>query len=206
MPPSRRVAVTTEDRIALRQRYFDTPGLLPTHQDLIDWFKQQYGRQLSQSIVSRTISDTYKYLDEQNTAILGQMRRVQGKWPRLEQALFEWQQYVQNQAASITNLALLEQAERLWDRMDEYKGLPRPQFSNGWIIKFNKRHNIRNYRQHGEAGSVNTELAEEEMCKIREELKQYHPNDIYNMDETALFWRRGASNTQATIVQAGKLS
>ena len=90
--------------------------------------------------------------------------------------------------------------------MDEYKGLPRPQFSNRWIIKFNKRHNIRNYRQHGEASSVNTELAEEEMRKLREELKQYHPNDIYNMDETALFWRRGASNTQATTVQAGKLS
>jgi hypothetical protein len=96
MPPNRRIAVTITDRIALRQRYFDTPGIIQSHQDLIDWFQQRYGRQLSQSIVSRTISDTYKYLDDNNTTIPGQIRRVQGKWPHLEQALSEWQQYVQN--------------------------------------------------------------------------------------------------------------
>ena len=84
--------------------------------------------------------------------------------------------------------------------MDKYRGQPRPQFSNGWIIKFNKRHNIRNYRQHGEAGSVNTELAKEEMARIRAKLQQYHPDDIYNIDETVLFWRRGASHTQGTAI------
>ena len=206
MPPNRRIPVTLGDRTIIRQRYFNSPGPKPSHQDLVNWFQHKYGRQLSQSVISRTLSKEWKHLDEDTSPIPGKIRQKQGKWPRLEQALFEWQQYVQDQQASITNLTLLTQAKRLWDRMDEYKDLPRPKFSNGWIIGFNKRHNIRNYRQHGESGSVDTKLAEEKMAKIRAKIKRYPLDCVYNMDETALFWRRGASNTQATSTQAGKLN
>jgi hypothetical protein len=38
MPPNRRFPVTIAERIALRQRYFDSPGLVPSHQELINWF------------------------------------------------------------------------------------------------------------------------------------------------------------------------
>lgn len=204
MPPNRRVKLPIAHRTILRQRYFHPAGTQPTHQELIDWYQAEYGREISQSMVSRTLSAAWASLDQANQpAIEGRVRQKQAKWPLLEQALFEWQQYVQSQQALITNAALLSQAKRLWDRLDEYKDLPQPQFSNGWVIKFNKRHNIRNYRQHGEAGSVDTELAKEEMALIQEKVKGYHPNDVYNMDETALFWRRGASNTQATSLQSG---
>jgi hypothetical protein len=82
MPANRRVPVSIADKVALRRRYFDNPDYVPSHQQLIDWFETQTGRQLSQSIVSRTVSDAYKHLDNPDAAIAAiasQKKRVRAK-------------------------------------------------------------------------------------------------------------------------------
>ena len=48
---------------------------------------------------------------------------------------------------------------------------------------------------HGEAGDVDMELAEQKMAAFRETLKGYKLVNIYNMDETALFYRTVPSRT-----------
>jgi hypothetical protein len=63
-----------------------------------------------------------------------------------------------------------------------------PQFSNGWLQGFQNRRNIQSTGRHGKKRSISTD-ANEEIIKIREVIKNYSPKDIFNCDETGLFWR-----------------
>ena len=74
------------------------------------------------------------------------------------------------------------------------------QFSNGWVQKFKKRNQLHVYRLYGgEASSVSTEQAE----KI---ISQFDPADVYNADETGLFFSYVTkSNDCKTSKCGGKL-
>lgn len=51
-------------------------------------------------------------------------------------------------------------AERLWRRIDEFKDMPLPSLSNGWIDGFKGRYGIKKRRRDGEISSVdNDEVA-----------------------------------------------
>ena len=61
--------------------------------------------------------------------------------------------------------------------------------SSGWVDNFKKRHNLKQYNIHGEAASAplqDLETMREDLCQI---LKNYDPKDIFNCDETGLFWK-----------------
>ena len=81
-----------------------------------------------------------------------------------------------------------DKAEEIWPQIPEYRGQAKPEFSVGWLNNFKQRHQIRYRIQHGEAGSVPV-TAEEEMKAVRTLCGEYPEDDIYNMDETGLYWR-----------------
>jgi hypothetical protein len=65
-----------------------------------------------------------------------------------------------------------------------------PRFTrSGWLRHFLARHNFRHKRAHGEIGSVNVEEALKYVAQLRERIGQFHPQDVYNMDETALYYK-----------------
>ncbi|CAJ0877502.1 3201_t:CDS:2 [Entrophospora sp. SA101] len=66
--------------------------------------------------------------------------------------------------------------------INDFKG------SDGWLSHFKHQHHIYSVTKQGESASAPLEL-----------LPQYHydPNDIYNCDETALFWQLEPSKTLA---------
>ena len=69
----------------------------------------------------------------------------------------------------------------------------------GWVQSFRwtlnwpnrsshlSRHQLKEIRRHGEAGSVNIETVEEDQARIRELLARFQPEDCWNVDESALF-------------------
>jgi hypothetical protein len=69
-----------------------------------------------------------------------------------------------------------------------YPGHRAFEFSNGWLEAFKNRHDIKSYRCFGESGSANMAMIEESLPRIRLTLDQYERRDIYNMDETGLFY------------------
>ncbi len=71
-------------------------------------------------------------------------------------------------------------------------------FSNGWLEKFKKRNNIQRYRAHGEAGSAPLESLPEERMKLRRLLSQFTLDQIYNIDETGLYYRMPPNQTLST--------
>ena len=61
--------------------------------------------------------------------------------------------------------------------------------SNGWLEKWKTRHNVRQFSVAGEDGEVNAETIESWAERLPEIVKGYELKDIWNADETGLFWR-----------------
>jgi len=59
----------------------------------------------------------------------------------------------------------------------------------GWINRWKKRWRIGKIQKVGEAGGVDLEIVDEwKEGKMTELIRKYKPRDIYNCDETGLFW------------------
>lgn len=176
--------ISDEQRLALRKWYYQQ-DFRPSQKHCIEWFTTQYQRQLRQSTVSETLSNRWKHLDsEQPTS----SRQQSGQWPILEAVLHDWQLLVEARGGSTSTELLLNKAREVWPQIPSYASHKTPEFSNGWMARFKKRHGIKRNIQHGEAASVPA-AAEGAMEPIRELCRPYPDEDIYNMDETGCYWR-----------------
>ena len=61
--------------------------------------------------------------------------------------------------------------------------------SNGWLQKWKTRHNVKQFSAAGEYGEVNPETLKSWAERLPEIVKGYKLKDIWNADETGLFWR-----------------
>ncbi len=65
--------------------------------------------------------------------------------------------------------------------------------SNGWLARFTKRHNIVYKARSGERGDVNREVVDTWRDRLPEILADADPKNVFNMDETALFFKDGST-------------
>lgn len=61
--------------------------------------------------------------------------------------------------------------------------------SEGWCTNFLKRNNLKSKVLHGQAASVDIQNAKAEMITVRNQLTRFPIHNIFNVDETALFYR-----------------
>jgi hypothetical protein len=81
-----------------------------------------------------------------------------------------------------------------------------PAFSNGWFDGFKKQHNLHGYRMHGEASSmlnIDQNTIDVQMNQIKEKLQGYETRDIFNFDETGLYFSRSPTRTISSEPVAG---
>ena len=74
-------------------------------------------------------------------------------------------------------------------------GLSEFKASNGWLDKFLKRNNIVFKKMSGERGDVDSKCVSDWKDKIPSVCEGYQPRDIFNMDETGIFFRDGKRTT-----------
>lgn len=91
------------------------------------------------------------------------------------------------------------QAAEFWGKILVYEGQEMPKFSAGWLENWKGRFGIKRVILHAEDGSVNVDDKTKEIMQgLQEKLMAFEGKDIYNMDETALYWRRSPDHTLAT--------
>jgi hypothetical protein len=185
-PGNRRQGITIEQRKALR-RWAHQQHPKPTQKQCVGWFHAEYGHKLSQSTVSESLSSHFAHLDESIVDPKSQRLR-EGCWPELEQVLFTWQTRVEERGGVTTGELLQAKAHEIWHQLPQYSDKPAPEFSNSWLEGFKRRFKICFRVQHGEAASI-PQSAEEEMKGLQTVAGIYKEEDIYNIDESALFWR-----------------
>ena len=105
-------------------------------------------------------------------------------FPQVEEALSLW---VTNAlAAELTiNTDILREKAKYFAQQFEINKFS---FSNGWIDKFKKCHNLKEYIKWDEAKSAPLETLDEERDILREIIKDYDLNNVFNYDETGKFF------------------
>eukprot|EP00058_Branchiostoma_floridae_P001435 XP_002586923.1 hypothetical protein BRAFLDRAFT_130452 [Branchiostoma floridae] len=75
--------------------------------------------------------------------------------------------------------------------------------SNGWLESFKKRHNLGLSTMVGESAGVDNTVADDWKEKLPQIIDGYAPQDVYNMDESGLFYR--ATSTKTLFVKDSSL-
>ncbi|GBC48258.2 tigger transposable element-derived protein 6-like [Rhizophagus irregularis DAOM 181602=DAOM 197198] len=108
------------------------------------------------------------------------------KWPQLEGALGLWVNNALNTKQDIDGNILKVKASYFAEQflIEDFH------HSEGWLGGFKKRHGLRQFKKQGEAESApSAELIERDRFALQQLLAFYNPEDIWNGDETGLFWK-----------------
>lgn len=148
-----------------------------------------------------TLSTWLKYIVEIKKKYLsgemGSQRKKfrTSKFPEVEDALIKWFKNARDQNISVSGDLIREKARFFASRL----GISDSVFecSSGWLERFKTHHNITFKTVCGESNSVdeNSDQINEWKKKLGNILKDYSPDQIYNADETGLFFRLMSDKT-----------
>ncbi|GAB7328207.1 hypothetical protein MBLNU13_g00229t1 [Cladosporium sp. NU13] len=168
MSARKRVAFTTDEKVALRKQHAELPSL--SQKELCKWFEESFSKPIRQATVSEVLSKQYNHLDQQITPLqAASKKQCLQAYPTVEHALSQW--FFAYEATP--NLAITSQQE--------------PSFSDGWLSNFKRRYSIKNFKRHSEAASIDNASIAAKLARIQARVAQYAPTDQYNCDETGLF-------------------
>ena len=121
---------------------------------------------------------------KESTKKLKRLRK--GKDPEVDTALNDWFETVTSRGQKLSGPMLKEKAEDLAKKLGNHSFVA----TEGWLSRWKARHQIKYKRAHGEKGSADTQSAEECISSVLPGLlEKYRPNDVYNADETGLYYR-----------------
>lgn len=108
-----------------------------------------------------------------------------------EDLLLRWIRDANSRRISLTGALIQERARSFATQLDmtDFKG------SNGWLDKFLKRHGLVSKTMSGERGDVNENCVNTWQDRLPTICDGYEPRDIFNMDETGIFFKQGRRTT-----------
>ena len=110
--------------------------------------------------------------------------------PEVEEVTFTWFTTMQENNVALSDDLVVAAAKRFYALLLRGANKKELQFSHRWVQNFKKRYNIKGYTHHREDAS--TDVSEEVLKKV-EDIKtlvsQYRSCDVFNMDETSLFYK-----------------
>jgi len=177
--------MTDKVRVAFCQYKRNNPQL--SQKDLIKWLENNHNIKVSEATISTTLKWSAEILEKyDNETNLNAKHQWIVRYPEMESALVKWFRANQERA-NVSGELVRESGMKILDWF--YPGHEPFEFSSGWLEAFKSRHGIRSYRRFGESGSVDMAVLANTLPAIRDVLDQYAWKDIYNMDETRLFYR-----------------
>jgi hypothetical protein len=149
---------------------------------------------LKQPTISAWLKDESKWQQQWAEIEKGQIapnaKRVKQTEHPLVTAMLElWVTKAKAQNIPLTGEVL----RKKWQQFADCANIPEDErlaLSAGWLTSFKKRCGLREFRRHGEAGSANPTNVINERKRVQEiiTLGKYKARDIFNMDETGLFY------------------
>lgn len=132
-------------------------------------------------------------LQNTKTPLYCKVLTTKGKYPEIDTAIFDWFCSIRSFSGSRRPLPVSKsiiQARAVHEATK--RGIASFNASDGWLWRWCWRFGIANsVRLHGEAAQVDLKVAEERMEELRRQIvvKGYKHSNIFNMDETGLFYQ-----------------
>jgi Tc5 transposase DNA-binding domain len=189
----RKENVTLEQKIEiLKLKWYHVNGKNQTK--AANHFDQKYPNlKLWQHHVSKWLKQEPKYKEqwEQSSGAHSHKAKqiCQTTQPKVTEMLELWVMMAMAHNLLITGDVLCQK----WTEFADHVGVLEDEqlrLSEGWLISFKERNNLKNYKQHGEAAFANSDAIIKERQHIQALIKEqgYQLKDIFNMDETGLFY------------------
>ncbi|XP_074328479.1 CENP-B homolog protein 2-like [Apium graveolens] len=198
MPLKQSLHVTDKIRKELCQYKKDHPNV--TQKNLQQWLEEKHNLKVTQSIISNTLHRIAELLNIDKVSESSRRQKMV-TYPLMETALLEWVHTYQTKI-NITGDLMKEKGAFFLNKV--YPDAKLFDFSNGWLKRFEQRHGIKSFRHFGESGTVDVQAVEDVIPSLKNVLDQYDWKDIYNMDETGLFYRIQDDNSLATKQLEGR--
>ena len=107
------------------------------------------------------------------------------EFEEVNKALYEWYVLASSKNTYPGGPELTAKAKQIAERL----GKPDFKGSNGWLCKWKERYNIKEFTACGESGDVQGSTIDSWKERLPEIVSGYSKENIYNMDETGVFWR-----------------
>ena len=116
-----------------------------------------------------------------------------------DKAMHLWFTQERYKGTPISGVLVMEKARLLYHELHPDKSEDDFKASSGWLHRFKKRHGIRQLSMQGESLSADTSAAEEFKAFFHEFVEEYRLtlHQIFNCDETGLYWRLLPNKTLA---------
>ncbi|KXN64662.1 DDE-domain-containing protein [Conidiobolus coronatus NRRL 28638] len=114
------------------------------------------------------------------------------QYPLIEKELLDFINFAQGKVILTDSLLKCKAKEIALKNQLNFKS------SNGWLWRFKKRNKIKSYNLHGESGGADNESINLALPEIKEILNNYPLGNIFNFDESGLFYRQLHRSTLAT--------
>ena len=127
----------------------------------------------------------------------------------MESLLKDWLCDQNSKNIPISTLTLQRKASVIYDKLTTQYGAPSNESnkfvaSKGWFNRFRMRENLRNIKFQGEKASCDVGAAQKFIRQLDEFIikHKYEKEQIFNVDETALFWKRVPDRTFLASLQS----
>jgi hypothetical protein len=167
----------------------------------VKWLEEIHQMTVTQATISNTLQRSAELLAREENVNGNTKTRRPVMYQDVDEALAQWVEAYQANI-NISGEMIRQKAAQFLERL--HPDAPKFEFLSGWLAKFKQQHQIRSHRRFGESGATDTEIIEESLPRIRTILDQYALADIYNMDETGLFYHMQADNSLATKQLEGR--
>ncbi len=167
------------------------------------FFNTKYaGLDIQRTSINKIWKDRQKWLailSTSQTACTFRQRSVQ--FPELDKAMQIWTSQAIAGGVPLTDVILQQKG------LEFAKGLnieDQLKCTNGWVYRFKLRNGLQKFLISGEANSAPIESLPEERMRLRALLAKYDEEDIYNADETGLYFRMEPNQTLSTGAVSGR--
>ncbi|XP_058113772.1 CENP-B homolog protein 2-like [Magnolia sinica] len=148
----------------------------------------------SQATICQVLKRKKEFLKVDGTLQESVKRRSIPRFPKIEAALSNWVLQCQANQLPLSG-QIIQEKGRSMARMLNIPEDEVPTFSDGWLHKFQMRHNFQHFRSRGKCRVADPIAVA--MLKLKEITDRFELQDIFSMDEAALFYSMSPDRTIA---------
>lgn len=181
------IQLTYSQKKEIILHYQASPGI--TNRALTGWANERFSTSVTEMTVSRILKNQSLFAGKgKERPEAKRIRKIVSHV--VEEATYAWFLLMQEKSATILDDILCVIAKRFYSNLPRDPNVKELQFSRGWVVGFKRRHGIRGFTRHGEAASADVSIDTQILIgKIKDKVATFDPADVFNMDETGLFFR-----------------
>ena len=167
------------------------------------YFNEKYaGSNIQRTTVNKTWKNREKWLSILTTSRTSHtFRQRPVQFPEVDKAMQIWTSQAVAAGLPLSDMILQQKGLKFAKMLNIEDQL---KCANGWVYKFKLRNGLQKIKLSGEANSAPIESLPEERARLHAILAKYDKEDIYNADETGLFFRMEPNQTLGTGPTAGR--